>query len=69
MVERLCEEDGDGQTLREMGRGESDYTAANVQHWHGAAPDEPFGQVAVGFGSGITWLEKVTDEEYEGGAR
>ena len=58
-----------GQPLREMSPGDSDYTAPNVEHWHGAAPDEPFVQVNVGFGSGITWLEKVTDNEYDGGAR
>ena len=57
-----------GETLREIGPGESDYTGPSVEHWHGAAPDEHFIQVAVGFGSGITWLDKVTDEEY-GGAR
>lgn len=55
-----------GQPLREMGPGESDYTAPRIEHWHGAAPHEPFVQVAVGFGSGITWLEKTTDEEYNG---
>ena len=55
-----------GQPLREMGPGESDYTGPTVEHWHGAAPDHSFIQVAVGFGRGITWLEKVTDEEYEG---
>ena len=43
--------------------------APNVEHWHGAAPDEPFVQVHVGFGSGITWLEKVMDDEYDGGGR
>ena len=58
-----------GQPLREMGPADSDYTAPDVEHWHGAAPHEPFVQVAVGFGRGITWLEKVTDEEYEGGER
>jgi mannose-6-phosphate isomerase-like protein (cupin superfamily) len=55
-----------GRAIREMGPGESDYTAPEVEHWHGATPEEPFVQVAVGFGSGITWLDKVTDEEYEG---
>lgn len=58
-----------GETLREMGVGESDYTPPRVQHWHGAARHEHFVQVAVGFGSGITWLEKTTDEEYNGTAR
>lgn len=58
-----------GQAMREMGPGESDYTQPKVQHWHGAAQNEHFIQVAVGFGSGITWLEKTTDEEYNGRAR
>ena len=52
--------------MREMGAGESDYTAAKIQHWHGAAPDQPFVQVAVGWGGDTTWLAKTTDEEYAG---
>ena len=55
-----------GQALREMGAGESDYTGPTVEHWHGAAPDQHFIQVSVGFGSGIEWFDKVTDEEYNG---
>ena len=55
-----------GESLQEMSPGESVYTAPNVEHWHGAAPGEEFIQVHVGFGSGITWLEKVADEQYEG---
>ncbi|HXV62781.1 MAG TPA: cupin domain-containing protein [Vicinamibacteria bacterium] len=58
-----------GERMREMGPGDSDYTQPKVQHWHGAAPHEHFIQVAVGFGSGITWLEKTTDEQYDGKAR
>jgi quercetin dioxygenase-like cupin family protein len=58
-----------GEKMREMGPGESDYTPPKVQHWHGAVPHEHFIQVAVGFGSGITWLERTTDAEYEGRAR
>jgi quercetin dioxygenase-like cupin family protein len=58
-----------GQPLREMAPGESDYTPPGVEHWHGAAPQEPFVQVAVGFGEGITWLEKTTDAEYNGTKR
>jgi quercetin dioxygenase-like cupin family protein len=55
-----------GQALREMGPGESDYTGPNVVHWHGAVPQTHFIQVAVGFGGGIKWMERVTDEEYAG---
>lgn len=55
-----------GRAMREMSPGDSDYTAPDVEHWHGATPGEDFVQVNVGFGSGITWLDKVTDEEYAG---
>jgi quercetin dioxygenase-like cupin family protein len=55
-----------GAAMREIGAGESDYTPPDVEHWHGAVPDVPFTQVAVGFGEQTVWLEKVTDEEYNG---
>src|SRR4051794_12318267 len=29
------------ERMRELGVGESDYTAPNVVHWHGAVPDQP----------------------------
>jgi quercetin dioxygenase-like cupin family protein len=55
-----------GGPLREMGVGDSDYTPPNVDHWHGAAPDQEFYQVAVGFGEATEWLEKVSDAQYAG---
>ena len=55
-----------GEAMKELGRGESDYTRANAAHWHGATPHEPLVQVAVGFGGETRWMEKVTDEEYQG---
>jgi len=55
-----------GQAMREMGPGESDYTGPDVEHWHGAAPGEHFIQIGVGFGSGIEWLDRTTDDEYAG---
>ena len=59
-----------GGAMREMGVGEADYTDARVEHWHGAAPDVHFIQVATGISDGIEWttewLDKVTDDEYNG---
>lgn len=55
-----------GQPMREMGVGESDFTHPSTEHWHGAAPDEPFVQISVRWGGETTWLEKTTDEEYSG---
>jgi 4-carboxymuconolactone decarboxylase len=55
-----------GAPLRELGVGDSDYTSPNVDHWHGATPDQELYQVAVGFGEATDWLEKVSDEQYDG---
>lgn len=57
-----------GQTMKELGPGDSDYTGPDVVHWHGAAPGQPLVQVAVGFGGDTKWMEKVTDAEYQGQA-
>jgi 4-carboxymuconolactone decarboxylase len=55
-----------GQPIKEMGPGESDFTGANIVHWHGAAPTSPLVHVAVNLGGETKWLEKVTEEEYLG---
>jgi quercetin dioxygenase-like cupin family protein len=55
-----------GQSLRELGPGDSDYTGPNVIHWHGAAPSTHLIQVAVGFGGSTKWMEEVTDAQYAG---
>jgi quercetin dioxygenase-like cupin family protein len=55
-----------GQAIRELGVGESDYTAPNTAHWHGAVPNQPLVQINVGFGGETRWMEKVTDPEYGG---
>jgi len=52
-----------GEPIKELGVGETDYTAANVVHWHGAAVDRRVVQIALSFGE-IKWMEKVTDAEY-----
>ena len=53
-----------GQPVKELGVGESDYTAAAVVHWHGAVPATHLIQVNVGFGGETRWMQKVTDAEY-----
>jgi len=53
-----------GQTVKELGVGESDYTGPNMVHWHGAAKSQALVQINVGFGGETKWMEKVTDEEY-----
>lgn len=58
-----------GQSVKELGPGESDYTAPNLAHWHGAVPGQALVQINVGFGGETKWMDKVTDEEYQGKAK
>ncbi len=53
-----------GQPAKELGVGDSDYTGANVVHWHGAVPTTHLIQINVGFGGETRWMQKVTDAEY-----
>jgi len=55
-----------GQTMKELGVGESDYTGPNVVHWHGAPPTDTLIQINVGFGGGSKWYEEVTADQYNG---
>jgi quercetin dioxygenase-like cupin family protein len=57
-----------GGKMLELGVGESHYTAQGTEHWHGAAPDSQFRQVALSGGdeAETVWLEKVSDAQYAG---
>jgi len=58
------------ERMRELGVGESDYTAPNVVHWHGAVPDQPLIQINAGFGGGpAKWFEEVSADAYAGKGR
>lgn len=59
-----------GEPMKELGPGEIDYAPPGVEHWHGAAPNEPLLQLGVvPFGGGIKFLEPVTDAQYDGRSR
>ena len=55
-----------GGAIKELGKGESDYTGPKIVHWHGAVPGQALVQINVGFGGETKWMEKVTDAEYGG---
>jgi quercetin dioxygenase-like cupin family protein len=59
-----------GEPMKELGPGGIDYAPPGVEHWHGAAPNEPLVQLGVvPFGGGIKFLEPVTDAQYAGQSR
>ncbi len=70
----LMVEEGKGRTqerngpLLEMGPGQPWHTQANVEHWHGAAPDQDVQQLTIYEGD-VKWLEPVTDAVYKAAPR
>ncbi len=54
-----------GEPMQEMALGIPIYAAANVVHWHGAAPDEYLLQLTFSGGE-TSWFEPVSDRDYEG---
>ncbi|OZF07823.1 cupin [Rhodococcus sp. 15-1154-1] len=59
----------EGSSRRDMVAGDVVWIPAGVEHWHGATAVDPMTHVAVQDsvdGSGVEWLEQVTDEEYLG---
>lgn len=57
-----------GKPARELKAGDIVEIAPNVVHWHGAAPDSWFSHLAIECkpdANKNTWLEAVSDEEYE----
>ncbi len=67
----LMIEEGEGRTqvrggkVQAMKPGQPWWTAANVEHWHGAAPDQDALQLTIYEGQ-VKWLEAVTDAQYAG---
>ncbi|RYZ54777.1 MAG: cupin domain-containing protein [Sphingobacteriales bacterium] len=59
-----------GQPRQTIRKGDVVKCPPNVLHWHGASPDTGMQQLYIlpktekGI---VTWLEKVTDKEYNGG--
>ena len=58
-----------GEAAGEIGAGGIVSIAPGERHWHGATPDRAMTHVALNIDAATTWLEKVTDGEYEGLSR
>jgi quercetin dioxygenase-like cupin family protein len=73
--QRLIVMSGEGLTqewglpIRKIHPGDVVWCPPGVKHWHGAAPNTTMTHLAVtgmADGKGVKWLEKVSDEEYNG---
>lgn len=62
----------EGGKKYEFYEGDTLWCPANKKHWHGATPHKGMTHIALQEmldGTNVTWMEKVTDEEYLGGER
>jgi len=58
-----------GGPVREIRPGDVVWCPPNEKHWHGAAPTTAMTHIAIQEaldGKAVEWLEKVTDDQYEG---
>ncbi len=59
----------EGEPVRAFGPGEVVWTPPGAKHWHGATRSSSMTHVGVSEaqeGSSVTWLEPVTDAQYQG---
>src|SRR4051812_11668134 len=57
----------EGGPIEEVRPGDVVWFPPNVKHWHGASPTTAMTHIAIQEklnGSPVTWMEKVTDEQY-----
>jgi quercetin dioxygenase-like cupin family protein len=60
-----------GGPIKEVHAGGTVFFAPDEKHWHGAAPNMAMTHIAMQEalnGNHVTWMEKVTDEQYGGKA-
>ena len=57
----------EGGPVETVGPGDVVWIPPHLKHWHGASADEAMTHFAVAEaenGSVVTWMEKVSDEDY-----
>lgn len=57
-----------GKPVQQIHPGDVVVCPPDVKHWHGAAPEDAMTHLAVTGtvdGKNVTWMEKVTDEQYQ----
>ncbi len=58
-----------GGPVEEIRKGDVVWFAPGEKHWHGASPDQAMIHMAiqeVQDGKAVDWMEKVSDEDYDG---
>ncbi|MDP3129316.1 MAG: cupin domain-containing protein [Sediminibacterium sp.] len=58
----------EGSVIQEIHPGDVIYIESEEKHWHGASPDKAMSHIAIHEevnGSVVTWMEKVSVEQYK----
>jgi quercetin dioxygenase-like cupin family protein len=66
VVEGTCRFQKHGEPVQEIGTGAIISIAPGERHWHGASADGRMVHIALNVDASTTWLEKVSDREYQG---
>lgn len=69
MDRRYCKGSARGEPLIEANVGDVVWFPPNVKHWHGATPNVAMTHISLAEiveGKSSVWLEKVTDNQYNG---
>lgn len=59
----------EGGPIEEISQGDVVWFPAGEKHWHGASPETAMSHIAIQEsidGTPVTWMEKVSDEDYKG---
>lgn len=59
----------EGGPIEEIRPGDVVWFPADERHWHGASPQTAMSHIAIQEaidGTPVTWMEKVTDDQYRG---
>ena len=66
VIEGRCRVQSRGEPIKEVSAGCAILIGPDEKHWHGATPDEPMTHLALNINATTTWLQKVSDSQYEG---
>lgn len=58
----------EGEAIQVMNQGDIIWIPEGVKHWHGATPDNAMSHIAIAEsvdGSPVTWMEQVSDAQYQ----
>ncbi|HEV7424215.1 MAG TPA: cupin domain-containing protein, partial [Candidatus Paceibacterota bacterium] len=58
-----------GKPIQLLRKGDVVKILPDIEHWHGATADSEFTHIAINSNTQkgiVTWLQRVTDEEYNG---